>query len=128
MTLTIVIDAFAENSTRTLDHLKESVSDIHQQSLRKFPSFIQDKEHIERFEGMLNEAMSSLHVCEILLCLICSLTLKSRFLFGMRNTSKVCPSIQFCILHCILFFTAHSAKTAEQVKTTEANQEGKLIS
>ena len=76
MTLTIVINAFAENQTRTLDHLKEGVSDIHQQTLRKFPSFIQDKEHIEKFEGKLNEAMSSLHVHKILLCLICSLTLK----------------------------------------------------
>ena len=75
MTLTVGIDAFQfEYPTRTLDHLKESVSDIHQQSLRKFPSFIQDKEHIEKFEGKVNEAMSSLHVCKILLCLIGSLT------------------------------------------------------
>ena len=40
VTLIVVIDAFEfENPKRTLDHLKESVSDIYHQSLRKFPSF-----------------------------------------------------------------------------------------
>ena len=34
----------------------------------------------------------------------------------------------FWIFQCLLFFTADSAKTAEQVKTTEVNQDGKLIS
>ena len=68
MTLTVVIDAFeSEYSTRTLDHLKESVSDIHQQSLWKFLSFEQDKEYIEKFEKKVNEAMSSFDVCKILL-------------------------------------------------------------
>ena len=96
MTLTVVIDAFEfEYPTRTLDHLKRSVSDIHQQSLRKFPSFIQDKEHLEKFEGKMNEAMSFFHVCKILLYLIGSLTLKWRFFLGMRNTSKVCQCIHF---------------------------------
>ncbi|EDR00240.1 uncharacterized protein LACBIDRAFT_334343 [Laccaria bicolor S238N-H82] len=44
-----------------LEDLK-GVSDIHQQSLRKFPSFTQDTEHIEKFEGKVNEIMSSFHV------------------------------------------------------------------
>ena len=63
MTLTVVIDAIEfEYPARTLEHLKEIVSDIHQQSLRKFPSFTQGKEQIEKFEGKVNEAMSSFHV------------------------------------------------------------------
>ena len=68
MTLIVVIDAVEfEYPTRTLDHLKESVSDIHQQSLWKFLSFEQDKEYIEKFEKKVNEAMSSFDVCKILL-------------------------------------------------------------
>ena len=129
MTLIVVIDAFEfENPNRTLDHLKESVSDIYHQSLRKFPSFTQGKEHIETFEEKVNEAMSSFHVCKIILHLLGLLTSKSRSFFGMRNTSKVCQTIHFLHLHCLLFFTAGRTKTAEQVKTTEATQDGKLIS
>ena len=96
VTLIVVIDAVEfEYPTRTLDHLKKSVSDIHQQSLRKFPNFIQDEEQLEKLEGQVNEAMSFFHVCKILLWLISSLTLKWRFFLGMRNTSKVCQCIHF---------------------------------
>jgi hypothetical protein len=71
VTFTLVIGASEfEYSTRILDHLKESVSDIHQPSFRKFPSFTQDKEHIEKFEGKVNEVMSSFHVCNIVIFLI----------------------------------------------------------
>ena len=90
MTLPLVIEAFEFGCpTRTLDHLKESALDIHQQGLRKFRSSTQDQEYIEKFEGKVNEAMSSFHVCKILLSLIGSLTLKFRS-FSMRKTSKVC--------------------------------------
>ncbi|EDR00237.1 uncharacterized protein LACBIDRAFT_314609 [Laccaria bicolor S238N-H82] len=56
------LQSWLEDLKGALDHLKESVSDIHKQSLRSFPSFSQDTEHIEKFEGKVNEIMSSFHV------------------------------------------------------------------
>ncbi|EDQ98896.1 uncharacterized protein LACBIDRAFT_398050 [Laccaria bicolor S238N-H82] len=56
------LQSWLEDLKGALDHLKESVSDIHQQILRNFPSFTQDTEHIEKFEGKVNEIMSSFHV------------------------------------------------------------------
>ncbi|EDR11061.1 uncharacterized protein LACBIDRAFT_315377 [Laccaria bicolor S238N-H82] len=52
------LQSWLEGLNGTLDHLKESVSDIHQQSSRKFFSFAQDKK-VKKFEGKMNEAMSS---------------------------------------------------------------------
>ncbi|EDR00248.1 uncharacterized protein LACBIDRAFT_396451 [Laccaria bicolor S238N-H82] len=87
------LQSWLEDLQGTLSHLKEDVSDIHQQSLRKFPSFTQDKEYIEKFEGKINEAMSS-----------------------------------FCVLpwHKEHFQSISNMKTTEQVKTTEANQNGQV--